>query len=289
MKKVLFATTALIATAGVASADIALSGAARMGVTHTDANPSTDADTQFTSRVRITGSGSTTTDGGIVLGASLRFDQSGQGNTANNDSTVYASGAFGKITFGDVGGAHESATGDVAAVGFTEAGGSQAFGYLSTAKTAVGYSYSVDGLSLYAAMGQTQADSNDQLTSFGVSYTFNGVTVAAGTAEAGNVEDTSFAVAATVAGLGLKAVYLDKSGSSVDNETGVSATYTMNGVTMTAFTRAVDNVSTADLDYTGVGLSYALGGGATLAAGYVDGGADGLNLDTWDLGINFSF
>jgi outer membrane protein OmpU len=239
--------------------------------------------------VRITGSGSTTTDGGIELGASLRFDQSGQGNTANGDSTVYASGAFGKITFGDVGGAHESATGDVAAVGFTEAGGSQAFGYLSTAKTAVGYSYSVDGLSLYAAMGQTQANSNDQLTSFGVSYTFNGITVAAGTAEAGNVEDTSFAVAATVAGLGLKAVYLDKTGSSVDSETGVFATYTMNGVTMTAFTRAVDNVSTADLDYTGVGLSYALGGGATLAAGYVDGGADGQNLDTWDLGINFSF
>ena len=32
MKKVLFATTALIATAGVASADIALSGGANFGI-----------------------------------------------------------------------------------------------------------------------------------------------------------------------------------------------------------------------------------------------------------------
>jgi outer membrane protein OmpU len=242
--------------------------------------------------VRITGSGSTTTDGGIELGASYRFDQDG-GNTGgglnNRSSVVYASGAFGKITFGDVGGAHESATGDVAAVGFTEAGGSQAFGYITNVGTSVGYSYSVNGLTVYAAMGQAQPNSNDQATSFGASYTFNGITVAAGTAEAGNVEDTSFAVSGTVAGLGLKAVYLDKTGAAVDSETGVSATYTMNGVTMTAFTRSVDSVAGVDTDFTGVGLSYALGGGATLAAGYVDGGADGLNLDTWDLGINFSF
>ena len=290
--EVLFATSALVATAGIASADVSLSGAARMGLTHSDnaAGVTTDSETQFTSRVRITGSGSTTTDGGIELGASMRFDQDG-GNadgTANGSSVVYASGAFGKVTFGDVGGAHESATGDVAGVGFI-GGWNEMDNYISTDKTAVGYSYSVNGLTVYAALGQFQDNSNDDVTSFGASYTFNGITVGVGTAEAGAVEDTAFAVSGSVAGIALKASFLDKDGSAVDSDSAVSASYTMDALTMTAFTRSVDNVTGVDLDYTGVGVSYNMGGGATLAAGYVDGGADGQNLDTWDLGINFSF
>ncbi|MBF9056289.1 porin [Rhodobacterales bacterium HKCCA1065] len=281
----------MVATAGIASADVSLSGAARMGLTHSDAaTVGTDNETQFSSRVRITGSGSTTTDGGIELGASMRFDQDGGNSdgTANGSSVVYASGAFGKITMGDVGGAHESATGDVAGVGFI-GGWNEMDNYISTDKTALGYSYSVNGLSVFAAMGQTQANSNDDVTSFGVSYTFNGITAGVGVAEQGVVEDTAFAISGSVAGLSLKASFLDKDNHAVDSESAVSASYTMDALTMTAFTRTVDNVTGVDLDYTGVGVSYDMGGSATLAAGYVDGGADGQNLDTWDLGINFSF
>ena len=62
-----------------------------------------------------------------------------------------------------------------------------------------------------------------------------------------------------------------------------------NGVTLTAFSRDVDVVAGTDLEYRGVGASMSLGGGATLAAGYIDGGADGADRDAWDLGVNFSF
>eukprot|EP00611_Tribonema_gayanum_P014162 TRINITY_DN25450_c0_g1_i1.p3 TRINITY_DN25450_c0_g1~~TRINITY_DN25450_c0_g1_i1.p3 ORF type:complete len:119 (-),score=13.59 TRINITY_DN25450_c0_g1_i1:4-360(-) len=111
MKLLLATTAALAMTAGMASAEISLSGSARMGII----DDFGDVGPVFSSRVRIVFTASGETDTGLSFGASMRADQNG-GNadgTANDDSTVFISGSFGKLTMGDVDGAAAAAVGQV--------------------------------------------------------------------------------------------------------------------------------------------------------------------------------
>ena len=87
MKKILLATSILAGTAGLAAAEVSLSGSARMGLIYAD--DGTDSSTAFSSRVRIVFTASGETDSGLSFGASMRADQNG-GNadgTQNDDST----------------------------------------------------------------------------------------------------------------------------------------------------------------------------------------------------------
>ncbi len=107
MKKVLFATTALVATAGVASADIALSGSAEMGV-----RGGSGVTSQFHQDIDVTFTLSGTADNGLTFGTAIDIDES---NTAGNASpfagpndggvAVFISGDFGTLTLGDTDGA----------------------------------------------------------------------------------------------------------------------------------------------------------------------------------------
>ncbi|UWQ22127.1 porin [Jannaschia sp. W003] len=72
MKNVLFASTALVAFAGVASADITLSGSAEMGLFDNDA-PGTDL--QFHTDVDVTFTMTGETDGGLAFGTSVDIDE----------------------------------------------------------------------------------------------------------------------------------------------------------------------------------------------------------------------
>ena len=125
MKKVLLATTLLVAGASVAAAEVTLSGDARMGIIGGGIdNPATaqkeDA-TAFTSRARVAFTLSGESDSGLSFGASFRADNAGAaaGGTAGS---VFISGAFGKLSMGDVDGAAQKATGHVAGVGLTGLG-----------------------------------------------------------------------------------------------------------------------------------------------------------------------
>ena len=130
MKKVLLATSALMLVAGAAAAEVAVSGSARMGVVYNG------TDAEFSSRVRINFDASGETDGGLAFGASTRADQFsgnnatlGSGGTTNGDSTVFISGAFGKLTMGDVGGAADALVGQVSGVGYTGLGDFNEIGF----------------------------------------------------------------------------------------------------------------------------------------------------------------
>ena len=74
MKKVLFATTALIATAGMAAAEVKISGYGRFGLDRNEANSAVagTAETNITSRFRLTFDVSTETDGGVTVGGRIR-------------------------------------------------------------------------------------------------------------------------------------------------------------------------------------------------------------------------
>jgi outer membrane protein OmpU len=75
MKKVLFATTALIATASMAAAEVRISGYGRFGLDYNDSNDRAvngRSSTSITSRLRLQFDVSTETDGGVTLGARTR-------------------------------------------------------------------------------------------------------------------------------------------------------------------------------------------------------------------------
>ncbi|OOY13713.1 hypothetical protein BMG00_08125 [Thioclava marina] len=125
MKKVLFATTALVLTAGVAAAEVTVSGDGRMGVRYDGQTATTDNEWNFNSRARVKFTLSGQTDGGLEFGGSFRADQAGDSAASNGaayglEGSVYVSGAFGKVEMGDVVGASEALFGDFYEVGYSD-------------------------------------------------------------------------------------------------------------------------------------------------------------------------
>jgi len=135
MKKVLFATTALVASAGIAAADITLSGSAQMGIKGGDRyykevkdqsgeltrvpNDKAQFHTDFT--LEFVGSGET--ENGLTFGFNVELDagttetshqkwkdENGEIRTRGLDvdnEFVFISGAFGTLTLGEIDGAFD--------------------------------------------------------------------------------------------------------------------------------------------------------------------------------------
>ncbi|MBF9045840.1 porin [Rhodobacterales bacterium LSUCC0031] len=291
LRSSIFATTALVATAGVAAADVSVSANGYMGVRNDDRAVAADNEVQFVSRFRVAFSASGETDTGLSFGGSIRADNA-VGGAAGTAGSVFISGAFGKLTMGDVDSAHKAATGNVAGVGYTGLSDRNEVGHIGGGDDeGLLYSYTIEGLSVYLSAGQPNAASANNEVGFGASYTMSGFTIAAGMAEDGTSEQTSVALRGSFAGITLAAVMVDNNDvMAIDDEIAFSATYAVNdALSLTAFTREVDVRVGTDLTYTGIGAAYNLGGGASLRAGYVDGGVDGQKLNSWDLGVTFSF
>jgi len=101
MKKILFATTALVATAGMAAADVKISGYGRFGLDYNNSNSTDTADayyngrsqTNITSRLRLQFDMSTETDSGVGFNARMRMQ------SENRDGTP-GTGAWNGARFG---------------------------------------------------------------------------------------------------------------------------------------------------------------------------------------------
>lgn len=108
MKKVLFATTALVATAGVAAADVNITGSAEMGIVGGKFR-----ETVFFQSIDVRFAMTGEADNGLTFGATIDLDDLADqaptdpvdvaGNFA--DFTVFISGDFGTLTLGDTDGA----------------------------------------------------------------------------------------------------------------------------------------------------------------------------------------
>ncbi|KIC49926.1 porin [Tateyamaria sp. ANG-S1] len=95
MKKVLFATTALIATTGMAAAEVTFGGFGRFGFFYDEGNDSATTDElRIEQRFRLTATGTATSDNGLEFEGRIRFqtdDQSsGASNVANNSAAGFA-------------------------------------------------------------------------------------------------------------------------------------------------------------------------------------------------------
>ncbi len=80
MKNILFASTALIATAGVAAADISFSGYGRFGLIYDEG---ADKETSLEQRFRLTVNANTETDNGVKFEGFFRFQTDDSGNKAS--------------------------------------------------------------------------------------------------------------------------------------------------------------------------------------------------------------
>ena len=279
MKKVLFATTAVVMTAGVAAAEVSVGGDGRMGVIITDGG-----DLSFTSRIRISFSASGETDAGLSFGGSIRADNSG-GGASGTAGSVFVEGTFGKISMGDVSGAPEAAVGDLSGVGLTGLGDFNELLYLSNSdRPAARWDYTTGDLGIHVSADNPGA-AGDPALGVAITYAMGDISFGLGHEEAGNVGHT---VAGVTAGFGdatVKAVYGDA--SDIDfSQYGLSVDFVTGATTITAFWLHSE-LGVLENDAQGIGIAYDLGGGASIKAGIAD--SDALTDASYDLGISMSF
>ena len=286
MKKVLFATTALIATAGVAAADVTLSGSAQMGFISTESSTNArDWVQQDEVDVAISMSGST--DAGLSFGAD--FNLSGDG-AAIEDPTVFISGAFGKLSMGgDV--AEANKNGGIADVGYDGLGVDDVVESNRNGTAAnIHYAYTIDGLTFGVSM-----NTNDQIapvetaTAFGVAYTMGALSMNVGYASNDDTgvdtTFTSFGVNYSANGLTINSLYTrqEATGAADIDAVGVSVGYKIDDATTMTVAFADSDADTEESF--GVGVDYSLGGGATVSAGVAS--VDDISMSS--VGISFKF
>jgi outer membrane protein OmpU len=275
--------------------------------------------TSAVNRMRVTFTGSGETDGGISYGATVRADNSGVGASSGGMAgSQYVSGAFGKVTMGDLGGADKDATGNIAGVGLTGLSDYNEVTYQAAAGHNLGYSYSTSGMTFgYSQDTKVTTGSNSAM---GVSYSgdMGGATISFGVGQSkvGDSTQTTMSVSASSGGLTLKAISSSNDNGPADAEvterkqtgalaagndvgyraavaaktnadtdtTGVSVSYSMDAMAVSAFTKTVATSGSADMDYSGFGFSYDMGG-VKLSAGVVDAN----DTQLVDFGLSFSF
>ncbi len=288
MKKVLLASTALVLSAGVAAADVSVGGDGRMGVISTEGS-----DLGFTSRIRISFSASGETDAGLSFGGSARVDHydttTGDTGSATNGSagSVFVEGTFGKISMGDVSGAPEAAVGDLSGVGLTGLGDRNEATYLSNAtRPAARWDYTVADLGLHVS-ADNPGPTGDQAYGIAVTYSMGDISFGIGHEDAGTQDHTIAGVTAGFGDATVKVIYgtADLTAGDFD-QMGISVDYVTGATTLTAYWISRDTAGTT-VDSHGIGVSYDLGGGAAIKAGYAD--ADDFADASYDLGISMSF
>lgn len=199
-------------SAGFAAADVAVSGSARMGIVSTNSNSA------FSSRVRMSFSGTGTTDGGLAFGGSFDAHNS-QGAEAGTSGSTFISGAFGKISMGDVAGGDAASVTEIdSAVGYTGLGSRGSNSYASDGGAAG--SLSVFGTKAVAAMVGTGANAGQYVP--GVAASSNITTT----------DGSKVLYTYTAGGVTLNASSSQLATNGGQSAYGVGASYTMGALTM---------------------------------------------------------
>jgi outer membrane protein OmpU len=310
MKKILFATTAIVATASVAAADVSFSGYGRFGVVHDGA---TDTNNTY-SRFRLQMDVSTEADNGLSFGARLRHEEDTLGggitSTPNgfNSARFWAKVGGFEVGFGNTTGAIEAMPGVYAATQ-SAGNGVSGLGYLS--QLAAGNVNGLGGWDAYSSKGAGAAvregveirysagDFSGHLsyskgggtkrTAAFVAYTFNGWTAALGYQD-GNIgavanDITALTVSGKIGNFGLDIGMSDVSGAT-NNRYVVRGYMDVGAATkLNAYISNQKGAGTEDNSF-GLGVSHSLGGGASVEGGVVRDFAGNTNAD---LGVRFNF
>jgi outer membrane protein OmpU len=318
MKKILFASTALVATAGMAAAELTWSGSGRLGVVYTE-----DAanDTVLDHRFRLTVNGVTETDGGVKFEGRIRWqaddgadNQAGGTGGAGAAGFAVSTGGF-RVDVGHVSDVFDS--GDVInwggyGVGYTgffdqanNFSGFRKSGFGNTSRDNATASdgqtikalYSVSDFTVVASyqLNDTGVVGSDESWQIGAGYSFGAHRIGAmyGDSADAAVNDKGSSLAGKQWAIGADgsfgdfsyAVLVGDNDATDDTMYGLSGAYAVSAAgSISAFVSGGGGAG-VDTSY-GIGYSHSLGGGVSLAAG-VGSGTDGKTKA--DAGVTFSF
>ncbi|MEM9477318.1 MAG: porin [Pseudomonadota bacterium] len=312
MKKVLLTSTALVASAGMAAADVSLSGSAELGVAYYDStDDATDnEEVQFHTDIDVTFTMSGETDGGLTFGASIDLDEGGNGepfedaNTQGGE-TIFVSGNFGTINMGDTDGAFDRAMNE-AIIGGALNDDHEHGGYNGNAGLdgtydgqIVRYDYSFSDFQFSVSAEIDDAGVGDPVFGLGFQYDLElaGVDLGLGlgyqSVDDGtdDIDLVGFSVDASFGG-GIEAILnysTEDDGAADTDHIGLAVGYSFDAVTVAANWGEFDTDG-ATTDGIGFVVNYDLGGGAEAQFGYGTTSEDGADdVDTWSLGLALSF
>ena len=312
MKKVLFATTALIATGGMAAADVSIGGSARFGVVYNGANTlATQSKTKVERRTTFNIDGSGSTDGGMDFGARIRLrSDEGDSGSAQSSSNVYMGNDMFRITVGNTAGALVNrlsyfGNGNVGLTGlhwanisynmgssswnlntFSSGGNAGDVVRLDFNSGAFGVSVSTDSTGDFL-------DNNSE-DAVAVSYNMGDWTIALGMADMDDGKKTTSASAkGSLGDFGIMINYTDK--EDLGSKVVLAGSYSMGDTSLTGFIASTSEDTAGSLGIGGVagtqkseaglGFSRSLGG-ASLKGGV----SQNYTGDTMaDLGVSFGF
>ena len=276
MKKILLATTALVATTGFAAAEMTWSGSANVGLKYSD-NGTTTVHEEIDLGMAATGE----TDGGIGWKVEMGLDSNNSDSTAAGAAdvgSVHLTGDFGTIKVGNVSTAGTSI--GLPDVGFDTIGIDDAaeMGRNAGGGHNVRWNYSMDDIAL-----DVSTDTVDDDMAVAVKWSSGSLAIGISqSAISGGASATAASIGTSVGGFAVNVMAANHQTAGLDS-VGLSASMPVDGLgTVTFVTGSNDTDAKSSW---GVGFSKALGGGATLAGAY--GSANG--NDVADLGIGFSF
>ncbi len=302
MKKILFATTALVATASVAAADVSFSGYGRFGVMYSDVGPDGVAgtaddtgSTDITSRLRIQIDATAESDAGVTFGARVRIQQNNNSLGATNNPRFFARSGGLEVGVGNIYGAFESMPGQYSVdMGLTGLGyDAVAYRYGAdfyksdfisfTPNNGVEVMYSAGDFQGHISYSEGSGPTGGDRTAMYGAYTFSGWTVALGYQDSVTT-DTEWT--ATVGGnIGPAAVALGYGKAhNGDDRIVLSGRFDV-GASTNIEAYVADDSTAANTGY-GIDFNHDLGGGTSIRGGV----AKRLSGETRaDLGVRFNF
>lgn len=315
MKKLLLASTALVASVGIAAAEVSVSGSAEIGIFGGNADDGAagsrgDIETQFHTDVEVTFAMTGESDGGLAFGATVQLDEPGAADETDDGGATWFLAYQGlRLDMGDTDGALDAAMQEVALAGGsirddeTEHAGYNGNSGLDGDEDGqvARVSYSFDAFTGHFSVEIDDSGDDDPIYGLGVRYSgdLGGLTLGVGLGYQ-TQEDKS-----SLVGISLDTKFANGLSAAVnyteeDDEIGedgdhwaVGVGYSMNALSIGVNYGEYTDFGNSDTTATGFGLAatYDLGGGLAAHVGYGSSDPDGddNDYDSFSLGLSMSF
>ena len=282
MRKVLFATTALVALGGVsaASADISVSGSAShnfVSGSGSGGSPGYTSDSQSMSTTTdFDISGSNTLDNGMSVSGVISLDEGGVDDSGWSLSGDFGTLAFGKAANDSFGAMSVDVTADEGHGGFSATTATGEYGDVLPGDEYIGHSDlslalpDINGVSIAIGYGDGTTDDNNESYG-GISYAMDAgdmtVTVAYAQQSTGGSSNDQSQIAAKIAA-GDATVTMISGETGLYSNTGIGVTYALSdSLTVQAYTGSVEHDTDADYEVTdtGFGATYTITPGLSMS------------------------
>jgi hypothetical protein len=304
MRKVLLASTALFALGSVSAmaADITISGSTEFVADMGDS--ATTDDSTFGSEHDIAITFSNTTDSGITMSMTYGIDDDG----TPDDSETTISGDFGELRYTQAADEHalndvdvEGASAGVSEETFTRttAAGLDAIGGIGNNHVTYVLPSIVDGLYIAGSVANAgdstaAAIDGEEVSSYAVRYSANGLTAVYGKVNGHVVTTTHVGIAASFGDIGIQLSQNTDDTAGLDNKSvNMGLSYTMGDITLGYESEKAEDGVTANNDemHTAFGATYAIAPGlsASLTMSESDVLTTGTDTATTSVGLHVSF